>query len=93
MKKILLCFYFFVQSSCFASVIPSEFQQFIKEYSNSNEKFLNWPETVYAIEKDFSDEIVIFCINKIGLGSLTYSSRQEEWQNDKSDIEYKKIFW
>lgn len=41
----------------------SDITNFLKKYEESEEKrILHWPEIAYAIEKDYSDEVALFCM-------------------------------
>jgi ankyrin repeat protein len=90
MKKILLLFVLFFMP-CFAAVTPGDFQKFLQDYSSSAERAY-WSETVYAIEKNYSDEMVVFCLKKIGVDDPVYTSKLINTSpRDGEETEYKNI--
>ena len=75
MKIFFTCLCTLIHMACFGAINPAEFQKFIKEYSNSYEKnSLGWSEIVYAIEKDYNDDMIIFCNSKFRIYETIYKS-------------------
>lgn len=99
MTKILFCLFVLISTSCFAVVTQESFQFFLKDYFSSNERTF-WPETIYALEKDYDDDMIIFCLDKFGLKSPIYLSRNATgdfvkklvgWGNNKTPIDVKNL--
>src|SRR6185295_6009449 len=92
MKNIFIFLFIFISSNCFGDLNPTEFQQFYKEYTNSQEKqTLGWSEIVFALEKNYNDDIIIFCQNKFGLYDLTYKSKIIKKNSNVEAEEFKNI--
>ncbi len=74
------------------SVVEKEyFDEFLINYSQSEEKKFGWSETAYAIEKLYNEKLVLFLIEKFGTGDLVYLSGEKDWRKNKADITCKNI--
>jgi len=74
MKFILFVVLSLFSFSCYSVEQKQSVQSFLKDYYSSNERNL-WPETIYAIEKNYDYELIVYCLNKFGLQSPLYLSR------------------
>lgn len=84
---LLSCILF--KAPCFC-LTPSDMQKFIKEYSASPEKHIGWSKIIYAIEKDFDDDLARFYIEKEGFVNPIYK-RQKNWRQDNSPIQQNNV--
>lgn len=89
--KILTLFFILISANCFSSLTRESFQDFLKDYYSSNERTL-WPEVIYALEKDYEDDLIIYCLDKFGLQDPIYISRQLS-RHSSIEFEKKRIHW
>ena len=62
-----------LKSNTSTNIDQDKVVNFIKAYSQSEEKKQGWSETAYAIEKDYDNDVVLFCIQKLGVQNPIYT--------------------
>jgi hypothetical protein len=87
MKNIVLFLCVFTNFCCYGKVAQASLDAFIRDYVESNEKKeFDWPEVTYALEKDYDDDIVLFCLENFN------SSLDQHYQKEIGDFWSDKYF-
>jgi|694.fasta_scaffold04531_23 hypothetical protein len=91
MKILLILLLGLISTNCLAEVTKESFQNFLKDYFSSKEKTI-WQEVIYALEKDYDDDLIIYSLNKFGLQSPVYLSRKLSGHTS-IDFKDRRIHW